>query len=93
MIVIAGYQLVNSANRDKYVDAFTDLVTRARAFDGCIDIAITADSVDPERINTLEVWQDEDAWKRWRKQAKGPRTGKPHHVDVRRYDAADGVRL
>ncbi len=32
-----------------------DLVNRARAFDGCIDLAITADTVDPRRINNLEV--------------------------------------
>jgi heme-degrading monooxygenase HmoA len=93
MIIVAGYQLVSATNRDKYVDAFRDLVSRAREFDGCVYIAITADSVDPERINTVEVWRDDETWGKWRKQAKGPRTGKPKFVDVRRYDATDGVSL
>ena len=55
MIIIAGHELVNAENRDKYVDAFCDLVSRAREFDGCVHIAITADSVDPERINSRGV--------------------------------------
>jgi quinol monooxygenase YgiN len=93
MIIIAGHQTVNAANRDKHVDAFRDLVTRARQFDGCLHIAITADSVDPERINTVEIWRDADVLKKWRRQAKGPRTGKPRHVDVKRYDATDGGAL
>jgi quinol monooxygenase YgiN len=93
MIIIAGYQLVNAKNRDKNVDAFRDMVTRAREFDGCVHIAITADSVDPERINTFEVWRDAEALNTWRKQAKGPRTGKPRYADVKRYDATDGGPL
>jgi hypothetical protein len=52
MIIIAGYELVSVKQRDTWVAAFRDLVTRAREFDGCLHVAITADSVDPERINT-----------------------------------------
>ncbi len=53
MIIIAGYELVAVEERDKYVAAHRDLVSRARDFDGCIYVAITADSVDPERINNV----------------------------------------
>ena len=52
MVIIAGHLLVEPAEGDAYVDAMRDLVTRARAFDGCIHLAITADSVDPDRTNT-----------------------------------------
>jgi quinol monooxygenase YgiN len=93
MIIIAGYELVNAANRNKHVDAFRDLVARAREFDGCVHIAITADSLDPERINTVEIWRDAETLDRWRKQAKGPRTGKASYSDVKRYDATDGGPL
>lgn len=55
MIIISGHELVPAKNRDKYVDAFRDLVSRARAFDGCVHIAITADSVDPERVSTIPL--------------------------------------
>ena len=70
MIVIAGYELVSAKDRTKYVDAFCDLVSRGREFDGCVHIAITADSVDPERINSVEVWRDAEALDPWRRQAK-----------------------
>jgi hypothetical protein len=34
MIIIAGYEPVNAKDRDRYVDAFRDLVTLARESDG-----------------------------------------------------------
>jgi hypothetical protein len=55
MIIIAGYELVNAKDRNKHVDAFRDLVSRAREFDGCVYVAITADSVDPEDRRSLNV--------------------------------------
>ena len=87
MIIIAGHELVDAERRLDFVSAFGDLVKRARDFDGCIHIAITADSIDPQRVNVTEVWRDADALKRWRQQANGPRVGKPKHVDVHQYDA------
>ena len=93
MIIIAGYELVNAKDRDRYVDASRDLVTRARESDGCIHIAVTADSVDPERIDSVEVWRDAEALDAWRKRAKAPRMKKPKHSAVRRYDATDGGPL
>jgi len=93
MIIIAGYELVEAEQREAFVAAFRDLITRARAFDGCIHAAITADSVDPERVDVVEVWRDADALNRWRKQAKHLRVGKPKRVEVRRYDATDGGPL
>ncbi|MGI8939718.1 MAG: putative quinol monooxygenase [Iamia sp.] len=66
MIIIAGHYLVNEEQRDACVDAYRDLVSRSRTADGCIEVAITADSVDPGRINNLEVWRDADALDAWR---------------------------
>src|SRR4028118_870331 len=93
MIIIAGYELVEAEERDSIVDAHRDLVTRARSFDGCIHVAITADSVDPERINSVEVWRDAQVMDEWRKQANAPDTKEPKHIDVKRYDATDGGPL
>lgn len=93
MIIIAGYELVDAEQRDSVVAAFRDLISRAREFDGCIHAAITADSVDPERINTVEVWRDAEVLKQWRKRAKAPKTVEPKHIEVKRYDATDGGPL
>jgi hypothetical protein len=42
MITVAGYEPMNAKDRDRYVDAFRDLVTRARESDGCVHIAVTS---------------------------------------------------
>ncbi len=93
MIIIAGHELVDAERRDAFVAAFGDLITHARDFDGCIHIAITADSVDPERVNMVEVWRDAEALKKWRKRAKGPKVDKPKHIEIKRYEATDGGPL
>jgi hypothetical protein len=53
LAIFAGYSTVPDLERDRYVEAFSDLVQHARAFDGCIDVAITADGVDPGRVNII----------------------------------------
>jgi quinol monooxygenase YgiN len=93
MIIIVGHELVDAAKRDGVVDAHRDLVSRARAFDGCTHVAITADSVDPERINSVEVWRDAEVLEQWRAQANAPDVEEPNHMSVKRYDATDGGPL
>jgi quinol monooxygenase YgiN len=84
MIIIAGYSITDADKRDATVAAFAGMVERARKFDGCVDLAIGADSVDPERINLFECWRDEQSWNAWRKVAKGPRV-KPRETHVKLY--------
>lgn len=73
MIIIAGHTLTESGKRDAAVEAFASMVERARRHDGCLDLSISADSVDPERINVFECWRDQQSLNAWRKIAKGPR--------------------
>ena len=94
MVIIAGYTLVDEGQRDAYVEAHSKLVKRARASDGCIDVAITADTVDERRVNVLEVWTSSEALDAWRAKARPPRTGiKPAEMQVRRFNAEDGGPL
>lgn len=72
MIIIAGYTLTSHNKRDAAVKAHAEMVGRARAYDGCIDISISADAVDPERINILEIWRDQRALDDWRGIADPP---------------------
>ena len=73
MIIIAGYSLTEAGKRDSAVAAFAEMVARARKADGCLDVAISADSVDPERINVFERWRDQQSLDAWRKVARAPR--------------------
>lgn len=84
MIIIAGYTRTAAEKRDGAVEAFKGMVERARAYDGCLDFSISADAVDPERVNLFECWRDQAALDAWRKVAKGPR-GKPREVAVSLY--------
>lgn len=93
MTTIAGYELVDAQERDRIVEAHRDLVSRARKFDGCRHVAITADSVDPERINSVEVWQDSNDMDEWRGQANAPDTEESNYTSVKRYNATDGGPL
>ena len=93
MIIIAGYShYKDTVERDAAVGAFAEMVGRARQADGCVDMAITADAVDPERSNIFECWRDNAAWKAWRKIAKAPRLkvrAQENHVTLYRSDTAE----
>ena len=90
MIIIAGYTLTEASKRDAVVEAFVDMVERARQYDGCLDLAISADSVDPERINLFECWRDQPSLNAWRKVAKGPKVKtRQTYVKLYRSDKAE----
>lgn len=89
MWIIAGHITVDADERDPYVEAHRDLVARARAAPGCLDVAITADPVDPHRINNYERWDSWDAIEAWRTRAAAPDTGITIHVvDVTAFEVA-----
>jgi quinol monooxygenase YgiN len=77
MIIIAGYVLTEAKKRDASVAAFADMVERARKYDGCLDLSISADSVDPERVNLFECWRDQQSLSAWRKVAKSLKVKRP----------------
>lgn len=72
MQIVAGWFSVAPEYRDKYVESHEDLVGRARKAPGCLDIAITADSIDPGRVNMFELWESEKALNEWRAVANPP---------------------
>ena len=90
MIIIAGYTLTAPDQRDATVAAFADMVQRARKHDGCLDLAISADVVDPKRVNLFECWRDQNALNAWRKVAKGPKVKRAKaYVSLYRCDKAE----
>lgn len=81
MLIIAGHAKVAADHRDTYVAAFHDMVRRCRAARGCLDIAITADPVDPSRVNIFERWDTRENLDAWRAIADPPRTDIPFDAD------------
>jgi quinol monooxygenase YgiN len=90
MVIVAGHVIVDPEQRDAFVAGSVDLVEKARQADGCLDFAMTADLLDPGRVNLYERWESQAAVKRWRR--KAPR--QKHRtemlsVSVAEYDVAD----
>jgi len=73
MIIIAGRLQVDRADRDRYVADCIAVVQQARTAQGCLDFAITADTVEPDRINVYERWESDAHLERFR--GAGPDAG------------------
>ena len=56
MIIVSGSLRVAPGSRTAYLDSCRPVVEQARRTDGCLDFAISADLLDPGRINVLERW-------------------------------------
>ena len=72
MIIIAGYTLTEADKRDSAVAAFAEMIARARKADGCLDVAISADTLNPERINVFELWREQRSLDAWRSVTNAP---------------------
>ena len=75
MLIIAGYLEVDPKRRDEFVAAHQDLLRRGRAAPGCLDLAISADPLNPSRVNNFERWESREHLDAWRKVAAAPDTG------------------
>jgi quinol monooxygenase YgiN len=76
MLIIAGHLTVQQDDRDLYVADCAAAVLAARNADGCLDFAVSADAVDPARVNVFERWQTRESLNAFR--GDGP------HDDLRR---------
>jgi quinol monooxygenase YgiN len=54
MVIVAG--CLYTADRDGYLDGCAELIRTARAAPGCEDFYLSADPVEPDRINVFEQW-------------------------------------
>lgn len=58
MLIVAGHLILDPADRDAHVRASAGSVRLARQAPGCLDFAVSADLLDPARVNVLERWED-----------------------------------
>ena len=61
MVIVAGHLIVDPDEREAYLEGCREVVELARRTDGCLDFALSADVVDPRRINIFERWESHDA--------------------------------
>jgi quinol monooxygenase YgiN len=66
MLIVSGHLVLDPADRDAHVSASIGAVRLARQAAGCLDFAVSADPVDPTRVNVFERWaepEDLDAFR------------------------------
>jgi quinol monooxygenase YgiN len=71
-VIVAGKVYFAPEVRDQAVAAHRVIVERSREAPGCLDVSISADSVDPGRVNIFEYWESHEALDAWRAVAPAP---------------------
>lgn len=61
MVIVAGYLTTDPVQRASYLADCASVVEQARRSTGCLDFAISADLVDPGRVNIFERWESQAA--------------------------------
>jgi quinol monooxygenase YgiN len=56
MIIVSGHLIVDPAERDAYLAGCVEVARLARAATGCVDFHLSADPIEPGRINIFEQW-------------------------------------
>jgi quinol monooxygenase YgiN len=90
MVIVAGHITVEPQQRESYLAGCVSVVERARGAAGCLDFAITADPIDPGRVNVFERWESQEALNTARGNAPGFEQAEAMlSVSVADYDVAD----
>jgi quinol monooxygenase YgiN len=90
MVIVAGHITVEPQQRESYLAGCVSVVERARGAAGCLDFAITADPIDPGRVNIFERWESQAALNTARGNAPGFEQAEAMlSVSVADYDIVD----
>jgi quinol monooxygenase YgiN len=94
MIIVAGHVTVGPEQRESHLAGSVRIVEKARRADGCLDFAMTADPLEPGRLNLFERWESAAALKAWRRKApRNQHRATPLSVSVAEYEVAEVRRL
>ncbi|MGX9791939.1 putative quinol monooxygenase [Mycobacterium sp. MMS18-G62] len=61
MVIVAGHVVVDPGGREDYLRGCIDVLRQGRRAPGCLDFAISADPIEPGRINVFERWESQAA--------------------------------
>lgn len=94
MVIVAGHLVVDASQRDAYLSGCLEVVRQARRAKGCLDFSVSADLVDPGRVNIFERWESVIAAEAFR--GSGPSDEQGAAIlaaSVAEYDVRDGRSL
>jgi quinol monooxygenase YgiN len=66
MLIVSGKIYVDPAARDEYLASCAGAVEQARTTEGCFDFALSADIIEPGRINIYERWDTDEQLQKFR---------------------------
>jgi len=61
VVIVAGHIVVNPEQRDDYLAGCVEVVRQARRAPGCLDFSLSADLLEPGRVNIYERWESQAA--------------------------------
>jgi quinol monooxygenase YgiN len=94
MIIVAGHLQVAPEHRTAYLSGCLAVVELARATPGCLDFALSADLLEPDRINVFERWMSVEDVEAFRGAGPGgPDTEAILSAEVEQYEVRTTLRL
>jgi quinol monooxygenase YgiN len=94
MVIVAGFLRVDPDARGQYLRECTEVIRAAREAAGCIDFHLSADPIEPGRINIFEQWESIAAVEAFR--GSGPSGDQQAAVldaQVTQYEVANSTSL
>ena len=93
-VVVAGHLLVDPEQRDAYLAGCVEVVTAARQTPGCLEFSLSADLLDPGRIQIFERWTSQGAVEAFRGDGpSGEQAATVVGASVAEYDVAGARSL
>ena len=73
MLIVAGRLYLRPGTREQFLASCESSIRLARAAPGCLDFAVSADPIEPDRVNVYEAWTDARSLEQFR--GSGPEGG------------------
>jgi quinol monooxygenase YgiN len=90
VVIVAGHIVVDPEQRDGYLSACVEVVHQARRAPGCLDFSLSADLLEPGRVNILERWDSQAAVEAFRGSGPSDEQGAViRAASVAEYDVGD----
>jgi quinol monooxygenase YgiN len=90
VVIVAGHIVVAPEDRDDYLSGCVEVVRQARLTPGCLDFSLSADLLEPGRVNIFERWESQAAVEAFRGSGPSDEQGAAiQAASVAEYDVVD----
>ncbi len=69
-VIVGGKLSIAEGKRDEFIERSCNAVQQARANGDCVDFSVSADPIEPSRVNIFEAWASTEALEKFR--GEGP---------------------